>query len=113
MVIDKNTKQVMLGNTEIKRIMSGGGILWQKIYKWKKYDLGAPTELGYVNRRLTPEELRDRFPKYFDFTFNPTGFGTYTLYGRLGYYEGIVESQDNYAFPDNDMLGGYYYERIN
>lgn len=25
MVIDKNTKQVMLGNTEIKRIMSGGG----------------------------------------------------------------------------------------
>lgn len=30
MLIDKNIKQVMLGNVEIKRIMSGGGILWQK-----------------------------------------------------------------------------------
>lgn len=25
MLVDKNTKQVMLGNVEIKRIMSGGG----------------------------------------------------------------------------------------
>lgn len=25
MLINKNTKQVMLGNVEIKRIMSGGG----------------------------------------------------------------------------------------
>ncbi len=25
MLIDKNTKRVMLGNVEIKRIMSGGG----------------------------------------------------------------------------------------
>ena len=25
MIVDKNTKKVMLGNVEIKRIMSGGG----------------------------------------------------------------------------------------
>ena len=30
MLIDKNTKQVMLGNTEIKRIMSEGGYCGKK-----------------------------------------------------------------------------------
>lgn len=29
MLIDKNTKQIMLGNVEIKRIMSEGGVLWE------------------------------------------------------------------------------------
>lgn len=29
MLIDKNTKRVMLGNVEIKRIMSEGGVLWE------------------------------------------------------------------------------------
>lgn len=32
MLIDKNTKQVMLGNVEIKRIMSEGGVFWEKEY---------------------------------------------------------------------------------
>lgn len=30
MLVDKNTKQVMLDNVEIKRIMSEGGVLWEK-----------------------------------------------------------------------------------
>lgn len=30
MLIDKNTKRVMLENVEIKRIMSEGGVLWEK-----------------------------------------------------------------------------------
>ena len=34
MVIDKSIKRVTVGNTDIQRIMSGGGILWQaKTYK--------------------------------------------------------------------------------
>lgn len=34
MIIDKNTKQVMLGNAEIKRVMSGGGPLESKHSTW-------------------------------------------------------------------------------
>lgn len=30
MIIDKSIKRVTIGNTEIQKIMSGGGILWQK-----------------------------------------------------------------------------------
>lgn len=32
MIVDKNTKRVMLENIEIKRIMSEGGVLWEKEY---------------------------------------------------------------------------------
>ena len=32
MLIDKSTKKVMLENIEIKRIMSEGGVLWEKEY---------------------------------------------------------------------------------
>lgn len=32
MLIDKNAKRVMLENIEIKRIMSEGGVLWEKEY---------------------------------------------------------------------------------
>ena len=40
MLIDKNTKKVMLGNIEIKRIMSErGGVLWERMYRWNKYNL--------------------------------------------------------------------------
>ena len=37
MITDKSIKRVTVGNTDIQRIMCGGGILWQKIYRWKKY----------------------------------------------------------------------------
>lgn len=40
MIIDKNIKRVSIGNTNIQRIMHGGGILWQrKIFTWRMYKL--------------------------------------------------------------------------
>lgn len=39
MIIDKSIKRVTVGNTDIQRIMHGGGIVWQKLYKWKVYEL--------------------------------------------------------------------------
>lgn len=40
MIVDKSTKRVSVGNTEIQKIMSGGGIIWQrKIFTWRMYKL--------------------------------------------------------------------------
>lgn len=40
----KDINKVMLGNVEIKRIMSGGGVIWERPYKWRKYNIKVVSE---------------------------------------------------------------------
>lgn len=41
MIIDKSIKGITIGNTEIQKIMTGGGIIWQKSVDLKQLPIGS------------------------------------------------------------------------
>ena len=70
MLIDKNTKRVMLENTEIKRIMSEGGVMWEKkkIYNIDKFINDSSESIAGVTG---PLEIYNANIHKFRLTFGP------------------------------------------
>lgn len=102
----------MLGNTEIKRIMSEGGVLWKKGFRWTKQRVERDS-LGYFTKKFTQEEMKNRYPKYLFFEFKDTGFGTFETFGyyTLGEIE-IITSDNKNDYPLKGIDGTFYYELI-
>lgn len=80
MLVDKNTKKVVSENVEFKRIMSEGGVLWEKInlpkpkYSWYINDTNTYVEPYKYEKGELLYKLKDKY-----IGANSTGFFAYTL----------------------------------
>lgn len=121
MLIDKNTKRVTLENVEIKRIMSEGGVLWEKMFRWRKYRFDEWLELGKSSGFLFESEMKSRYPGYEEYKLRSLdGYG-YLIYGKIkgtdkrgkGKFIEEVQSDNENAYPKSGANNGYWYEFIN
>lgn len=87
----------------------GGGILWQKLYKWEKYDYGPQNNIGYFPKGITEKELRIKYPDYFDFELVNTEFGTVKVLARHMIFIEIVTSYNKDEYPEDGFKNAYYY----
>lgn len=108
---NKIYKKVMTANVEIKRIMSEGGVLWEKMFSWKKYDLERES-LGYFTNTVSDEVMKERYPRYVSFVFKSTGYGTYEVFGERTTYMEIITSDNENDYPIKGVVGAFYYEFI-
>lgn len=113
MIVDKNTKQVMLENTEIKRIMSEGGVLWQGYYSWKKYKVKIVKEvIGTFDYYRSDSELLRAYPRYYKVETDTPELGKYRVYGYRkvkGDFIEEVKSKNKKEYPINGEKGDYWY----
>lgn len=90
----------------------GGGILWEKIYKWRRIRV-ATEKIGYYDKEIPKEDMKTRYPKYVHFAFIKTDYGNYEA---LGYYPidygGVIEDKNKNSYPIEGILDGYYYQII-
>lgn len=111
----KNTKQVKVGNRNIVKIVSGGVVLWERLYKWEKYTLNEVEWLTSLTRWLSENEIAELFPEHHDFDVSQDG-NTISLYGRRKPTRfnmvGIVKSPYETTYPKDGILGDYYYKFI-
>lgn len=101
----------MTANVEIKRIMSEGGVLWEKMFSWKKYGLERES-LGYFTNTVSDEVMKERYPGYVSFVFKSTGYGTYAVFGERTTSMEIITSDNKYDYPIKGVAGAFYYEFI-
>lgn len=103
----------MLGNTEIKRIISEGGVLWEKMFRWTKQAVER-RRVTYTKDRPTQEDMKNKYPEVVYFVFN---YITTGLYEIVGYYPvgeiEIVSSENKNAYPLKGVHDGFYFELIN
>lgn len=108
MIVYKNTKNVILENVEIKRIMSEGGVLWEKLHYWKKFRLKSHyekeknIEITQQNATITEENyLRDIDYFYEQLSFSKSteqfqGMGTKTHRYNLRSNFGFAQVGENW-----------------
>lgn len=119
MKIDENTKRVMIESIEIKRIMSEGGVLWEKTFEWKKYNFNEWLTLGESDGFLFGSEMESKFPGYEEYKLMPIN-KKYTIYGRIkstdirgrGTFVGKVKSYNENEYPKRGARNGYWYEFV-
>lgn len=109
----KNIESVKAANQNIVKILSGGVLLWEKLYRWGKYFISDRESLGYFNTRPSDDLLSERFPDFFDFEIEETSFGTFEITAVRRTEVVIVSSTDRSAYPDDGFMDGYFYKFIN
>lgn len=87
-------------------------VLWEKLYSWGKYTLNDREPLGYFNTQPSDIFLSERFPDFFDFEVEKTGFDTYGVTAVRRTKVVIVTSTDRSAYPDNGVKDGRFYRFI-
>ena len=89
-----------------------GGVLWEQGFRWTKQRVER-NSLGYFTKKITQEEMKNRYPKYFFFEFKDTGFGTFEAFGyyTVGSVE-IITSYNKNDYPLKGIDGTFYYELI-
>lgn len=94
MKIDNNIEKVVVGNVEIKRIFSRGGVIWQRPYKWKKYKLQS----NYTSYDV--EKIGEKYIKNFDYPYEGYS-GVSIVNGKI-----VLSGEKRQIFPN----GIYYFE---
>lgn len=141
MIIDKSIKRITVGNTDIQRIMHGGGILWQKSYVWKKYECQFIYEekVRLISENGTAEISESAYFSEKDRKglqwYGNVGYHIYGGYSignsmyriqynlkgikerymvekRKGSYIEEVYSYKSSEYPNNGEKGGYWYEFV-
>lgn len=94
----------------ISKIMMGGGIVWQKLYKWKVYKVDYIYEYRYRLNRYSDNRLNGGFVStlYEDIKFDELT-GEVTGVSRVNYYEyDQYYNKTLYYVGDTSMYEGYY-----
>ena len=108
-------KAIKHASDDIVKILSGGVLLWERLYRWEKYTLNKVIWIANLTRYLSKQEIVEAFPQYHDFSVEQDG-STIQLFGRLkptkSNMTGVVTSPYRAAYPDYDMSGNYYYKFI-
>lgn len=106
MIIDKNIKHVSIANTRIVKILSGGGILWEKekVYRieWSKVGSTDSDDKDYNGYLYTSFELIDG-------KIVPGDKAKYGLWGSLFYYikENSIKKLEFSHYRQENVPGGY------
>lgn len=113
MLVDKNTKRAVSENVEFKRIMSEGGVLWEKLFRWTRQRVSL-RRLGYAKEEPNLEDMKKKYPGciYFEFIGNAVGMFEILSYYPVGEIE-IVSSENKNAYPLKGVYDGFYFELIN
>ena len=106
MIIDKNIKHVTIGNTKIDKILSGGGIIWEKekVYRivWSKVGSTDSDDKDYNDYLYTSFELIGG-------KIVPGEKAKYRLWGSLFYYikENSIKKFEFSHYRQENVPGGY------
>lgn len=133
MIIDETIKRVIVGNTDIQRIMHGGGILWQYYkHRWKKHSIAyedrqrdivtkthKPKQLSYdssvnddfytdyklENGKIILTNKKQKYDLPSEFTYYTTGGKTYY---KKYHYEGNFYEEPRDEIEEVYLPPGFY-----
>lgn len=88
-----------------------GGVLWEKMFSWKKYSLERES-LGFFTKTVSDEVMKERYPEYVSFEFKRTEYGTYEVFGYRPTSMEIITSDNENDYPIKGVVGIFYYEFI-
>lgn len=97
-----------------------GGVLWEKMFRWRKYRFDVWLKLGKSSNFLFESEIKSRYPGYEEYKLRSLDRHGYLIYGKIKYTDKRgkgkfieeVQSDNENEYPKSGANNGYWYEFI-